>query len=274
MIGCNQNDDSAQNQQQQIDYTDLPQNARTLIEDNFPEAVAVLVLKNGTPAIDGTVYLVELDNNFELDFDVDGNPTDINGNTQQVPDGLVMDAILEYVQTHYPANTIIEIDFEENGYEVELDNGVELYFDLDGNFVAEETDDDDDDDDNEENIPYEELPANTRNFIETHFSGIQVTFIKRELDSNQNVKEYEVKMANGFELEFSADGNWTEVDGNHTAVPDGIIPQPILSYIQQNYPAPLYIEQIKTENFGFEVEISNDLELMFDAEGNFIGIDD
>lgn len=47
-------------------------------------------------------------------------------------------AITEYIQTNYPNATIKGASFEDNEYEVELNNGKELYFDKNGNFLREE----------------------------------------------------------------------------------------------------------------------------------------
>ena len=65
--------------------------------------------------------------------------------------------MLDYIAANYPDNTIIEAEREDdNTYEVTLNNGMELKFDADGNFLrvddhnGDDDDDDDDDDDNSE----------------------------------------------------------------------------------------------------------------------------
>lgn len=271
IVACNNDDDSSSDQN--IKYSDLPANSRLLIETNFPGISAVQVTKKHHAGIDGTVFEVSLENNFEIDFDGNGELTDVNGHSNEIPDGMVLDAILDYIQANYPQNYIVEIDFESNGYEVELNNDLELFFDLDGNFVLLGNNDDDGDDDDEINILYTDLPQNARDLIETHFSGVEAVFITKEVENN-TIKEFEVKLSNGFEIEFFADGTWKDIDGHDQAVPDALVPTLILEYVQTNYPAPNFIESIEKEDFGFKVELANDIELNFDANGNFIGIED
>ena len=45
-------------------------------------------------------------------------------------------AILDYIAQNYPNATIDEAELEDGEYEIELDNGVELCFELQGNFLG------------------------------------------------------------------------------------------------------------------------------------------
>ena len=47
-----------------------------------------------------------------------------------------LNAIESYISTNFPGISIDEIELEGTVIEVELANGVELYFDLDGNFLG------------------------------------------------------------------------------------------------------------------------------------------
>ena len=273
VTACNNDDEG--NADMEIGYADLPEASRTLIETNFQGATKETIVKKNMPETDGTLYEVSLSNNVQIDFNTEGSLTNILGNSQPIPDGVVPEAILQYIQANYPDDVYIEeIDTEPFGYEVELSNDVELYFDQDGNFISEDTDDDEEDDDDEITISYGELPQTARTMIETHFSGAQAVYVNRSLETDDDGTIFEVKLDNGFELDFDVDGNWTDIEGNDQQVPDALILSPILTYTQANYPAPLFIEGIETEDFGFQVEISNDVDLQFDAEGNFLGIDD
>lgn len=75
------------------------------------------------------------DNSGDMGPDVDLNLTaqrsDDYINTAALPQ-----AILNYISTNYPNNTIREAEVEDNNnYEVELNNGTELIFDQQGNFL-------------------------------------------------------------------------------------------------------------------------------------------
>ncbi|MCJ7467031.1 MAG: PepSY-like domain-containing protein [Maribacter sp.] len=54
----------------------------------------------------------------------------------------------------------------------------------------------------------------------------------------------------------------------------GDLPQPILDYVTTNYPELTITKSEQEDNGHFEVKLSNHTELIFDAAGTFIGIDD
>jgi predicted nucleotide-binding protein (sugar kinase/HSP70/actin superfamily) len=56
-------------------------------------------------------------------------------------------------------------------------------------------------------------------------------------------------------------------------VPARIVPKSIVSYVWRNYPQTQIIE-IERERYGYDVKLSNRIELEFDASGKFIRIDD
>ena len=54
-----------------------------------------------------------------------------------IPDAFVPEAILSYVEANNPNAVIENIEYKENNrYEVELDNDIELYFDAEYNFIG------------------------------------------------------------------------------------------------------------------------------------------
>lgn len=269
-VSCSSDDDN--NSEAAVGYAELPQASKLLIEANFSGATATRVTKNNTPEHDGTLYEVTLSNNYEIDFDSEGILINISGENKQVPDNLVPEAILEYVKANYSDLFIEEIDREQNGYELELSNDTELYFDLDGNFVSEDIDANDQDDD-EKAMAYEDLPQAALTLIETHFSGAKAIFVSENVITDDDGTMYEVKLDNGFEIDFNESGNWISVDAEQKQVPDALVPEAILSYTQTNYPSPLFIEGIEIEPTHYQVELSDDTELSFDLEGNFTGVE-
>ncbi|WP_424840989.1 PepSY-like domain-containing protein [Sphingobacterium cellulitidis] len=52
-----------------------------------------------------------------------------------MPSEFVPKDILDYVPEHYPRLGINSIEFEDDGYEIELTDGTDLDFDLDGVFI-------------------------------------------------------------------------------------------------------------------------------------------
>ena len=184
-------------------------------------------------------------------------------------------AILNYISTNYPDNTIREAEKEDNNnYEVELNNGVELIFDQQGNFLG--IDDDDDDDFGDENIAPADLPANIRNFIATHFPGTTIEEAERENNGN-----YEIELSNDVELIFDADGKFlglADDEDNDDKDDDDIdvsdLPQAILDYIATNYPDNTIIEAEREDDNTYEVTLNNGVELEFDSDGKFLNDED
>lgn len=129
---CDSDDD---NNESAINVTDLPKAADTFVTTYFPNTTYVLITKQNVADLDGSLYDVKLSNNFEIDFDVNGNWIDIDGNHQAVPVELVSKKIQIYVTTNYPNQFVTSIDKEKTTVEVELSNDLDLVFDLQGNFL-------------------------------------------------------------------------------------------------------------------------------------------
>lgn len=116
-------------------------------------------------------------------------------------------------------------------------------------------------------IPFDELPAEAQQFVKTHFADAKVLQVKADID------EYEVRLTNGFYLEFGLSGNWKEIKGRQAPVPDAVIPARILSYVKEYYP-DMPIMQIERNKWGYELEVAGGLELEFDRNCNFVRVDD
>ena len=76
------------------------------------------------------------DDEYNNDDKDDGDHDDFYLNTTDLPQ-----AALDYIQTNYPNIGIDEVELDDGMYEVELVNELELYFDLNGNFLFVEYDD-------------------------------------------------------------------------------------------------------------------------------------
>lgn len=118
-----------------ISAGELPAPIVAFVAEHFPNTTYVFIEKESKPESDGTVYNIKLTNNFEIDFDIDGNWVDIDANHQPVPSALIPQKISTYVATNYSSFYVTSIDNERTNVEVELSNNIELVFDLNGNFV-------------------------------------------------------------------------------------------------------------------------------------------
>lgn len=124
-------------------------------------------------------------------------------------------------------------------------------------------------------IQSSELPQAAQVFVSTHFNGATYLRIERDKKPDADGSLYEVYLSNGFKVEFDTNGLWVEVDGEMQTVPASIIellPEAIPNYVKATYPTQ-YIVSIDKKIYGFSIELNYGLDLIFNHEGNFTGID-
>ena len=116
------------------------------------------------------------------------------------------------------------------------------------------------------------LPVAAREMIGKHFSQTKVAYIKIEKDLFQSTS-YDVKLADGIELEFNSKGEWLEIDCKNKAVPSTFIPQAISKYMKANYNGHKTVK-IERNRKGYELTLENGLEVDFDQFGGFLKLSD
>ena len=84
--------------------------------------------------------------------------------------------------------------------------------------------------------------------------------------------DYDVKLANGTKIEFNNAGKWTSVDCKTREVPEALVIRPIRKYIERNFP-DTKIVKIEKKTFGFELELSDGIEVKFDRHGTFKSVE-
>lgn len=121
------------------------------------------------------------------------------------------------------------------------------------------------DDDKDIKITYDQLPKAAQTFLETYYNGIEPMSIDR--DGKHVDTEYDVKLSNGHDIEFAANGDWLSVEAPDGAeIPDGIIPTAVAYYLEQNYP-DYGVSGIELTTYGYEVELTDGTEIMLTREG-------
>lgn len=120
-------------------------------------------------------------------------------------------------------------------------------------------------------ITADRLPDAARSFINEYFAENTISYIKK--DRGLANISYEVVLQDGTEIEFDKSGNWDSIDCKRNAVPAGLVPDAISEYVQVNFPGQLIVK-IDREAFGYDIELSSDLELKFDKNGKMLEIDD
>lgn len=113
----------------------LPQQAREMLDEYFPKA-KVAMIKVDKHLLKKTDYDVKLVNGTKIEFNNAGRWTSIDCRDRAVPDAIIPKAIRKYVTKNFEGVKITEIERKLKGFEIELDNGLELTFDTFGNFKS------------------------------------------------------------------------------------------------------------------------------------------
>lgn len=119
-------------------------------------------------------------------------------------------------------------------------------------------------------ITYDQVPQAAKTFITAHFADKQVSYAK--IDDGK----YEVKLADGSELEFTKAGEWIKVDCKYSAMPASVValvPAGIPLFVEERFPGAVIVKIDKGWR-NIEVELDNDLELVFNKKGDVVRIDD
>ena len=124
---------------------------------------------------------------------------------------------------------------------------------------------------NDKVISKNQLPAQAQSFLNENFAGSGISYAKLETDFFE--RSYEVMLSDGTKLEVTGKGNWKEVDCRYSEVPEAIIPAPVKKYISDNYEGSKVLK-IERDSRGYDVKLSNRLELKFNKDFEIVDIDD
>ena len=104
------------------------------------------------------------------------------------------------------------------------------------------------------------------------FADAELTITDQTLivfDDDDDGKEYSVLLNDGTKVEFTMQGEWKRVSRKKTGVPSTLVPKPILQYVKTNYPEDV-ITKLSRKPYGFKIELSNDEDVRFNPQGQFI----
>ena len=133
LSACSNDDDV------KIDASELPVLAQNFIDTYFTGNKIKHITKDTDS--DGLTYEVALTGGYEIEFDAVGHWKDVDApRNKTIPSGIAPEAIETYVAINYPLNGMNEITRSYSGYEVELINGVSLYFNQLGEFQYADND--------------------------------------------------------------------------------------------------------------------------------------
>ncbi len=117
-----------------IKQAELPKTAQTFLSQNFSGQKAIQIIKD--KGMISTEYEIRMENGTKVEFDGDGNWKEVDGkNKSAIPTGFIPSNITSYVSKNFPTYQISKIEKESKKYEVELTNGLDLEFNLNGDFL-------------------------------------------------------------------------------------------------------------------------------------------
>lgn len=119
--------------QQLINFNQLPILAQNFIKKYYSTTdISYIEKEKEGMHYDYTVYL---NTGTEIEFNYQGELQTIDCQITPVPQGIIPKMIAEYVFVHYPDLFIVEYQVDYTRQTIELNNRLELIFDLKGNFL-------------------------------------------------------------------------------------------------------------------------------------------
>lgn len=116
------------------------------------------------------------------------------------------------------------------------------------------------------------LPIAAQTVLKNNFKA-KVSHIKINKDFGR-ITEFDVVMTDGSEITFDSKGNWKDIEvGKNAAVPSAFVPSAISTYVKANQ-KNVKITGIEKNRSGYDVELSNGVEMKFNSEGKFLRYDD
>ncbi len=112
----------------------LPENARNFIEKFFPKA-EISYIKIDKDILEPAKYEVLLTDRKEIQFDKNGNWTEIDCQKEAVPASVIPENIAAYVKQHFPNEIITQIERKGRYTEIELSNDLSLKFNKNGKLI-------------------------------------------------------------------------------------------------------------------------------------------
>lgn len=118
-----------------VEANELPTISSAFLDEHF-KSVKILSVTREKEGLSGTEYQVLLDNSVEVTFDKNGQWSEVDSKRNEaLPTSFILAPIVSYVDSNYETASIVGIDIDNNTFEVELSNSLDLVFDTDGKFL-------------------------------------------------------------------------------------------------------------------------------------------
>uniref|UniRef100_UPI0003603510 PepSY-like domain-containing protein n=1 Tax=Brachyspira innocens TaxID=13264 RepID=UPI0003603510 len=117
-----------------IQANQLPKKAQDFISANFANDPVVYAEQ------DRNSFKAELQSGVEIDFDRNGDWTDVGSERTPLPTKFIPANIMKAVEGKYPQVPVLEISKEYLSYKLKLGNNREVYVDNNGKIVGDKLD--------------------------------------------------------------------------------------------------------------------------------------
>lgn len=122
---------------QPINTNQLPAQAKMFLDKNFKgKKIAATTTERDWFSKEYNVIFAD---GSKIEFDSEGNWENIDCNRSSVPESALPAAIASYLKANYAGIKVKEIDLDFRGYDVDLENGLEIKFNKDGKFLRIES---------------------------------------------------------------------------------------------------------------------------------------
>ncbi len=123
-----------------------------------------------------------------------------------------------------------------------------------------------------DDIVLDNTPDEIQAYVNQHFPGNSVRKVVKDIDHDTDTVTFEVSLTeDNTELEFNAAKEIIEIESD-VQLPDSVIPDGIRTYVQAEYPAN-FITDWELENGEQHVGLDNDTDLVFNANGDFLRLE-
>lgn len=116
-----------------------------------------------------------------------------------------------------------------------------------------------------------QIPQRAEAFIGKNFPGCSAVLV--EVGEEDDEPELRVWLTDGTRIEFDMQGEWRRVARKKSGVPQKLLPAPIVEYVKANYPNDV-VTKFSKKAYGFKLELSDDIDLRFDTQGQFLEVVD
>lgn len=119
-------------------------------------------------------------------------------------------------------------------------------------------------------VTFAQLPAAAQTFINEIYPDEKVSYAM--VDDDLIRPDYTVVLASGIKVRFNHDGSLEKIEARG-GVPASVIPVQILDYVKMYTPDAVVVEY-EVERSGYEVKLSNRMELKFNRKFKIARFDD